>query len=225
MNTLEFFKKHNKNELVVQGYIYVMMYIIDTADSFLFDAIQTMKKAGVYNNNIKRWMNHAYKHIQRAMSIVRLHSGESWEEVLERLDGYADDFQREKLVMYNTVLNGCAKSMTCDYEIAKALALTGSASLLCSFASAVDMKLLGMLKRGDVVSSHAQALRVVISSIRQILWCKNLGVDAQTEINQKVVEQLQGACAMYGEAVRNIMDKFVEENEKRVSNGGVQTGK
>ena len=54
MNTLEFFKKHNKNELVVQGYIYVMMYIIDTADSFLFDAIQAMKKAGVFNNNVKR---------------------------------------------------------------------------------------------------------------------------------------------------------------------------
>lgn len=224
MNTLEFFKRYNKNEEVVQGYIYVMMYIIDTADSFLFDAIQTMKKAGVYNNNIKRWMNYAYKHVQRAMSIVRLHSGESWEEVLERLDGYADDFQREKLVMYNTVLNGCAKSMTCDYEIAKALALTGSASLLCSFAMSVDMKLLNMLKRGDIVSSHSEALRVVISSIRQILWCKNLGIDAQTEINQKVVEQLQGACAMYGEAVRNIMDKYIEDHGKEVSDGSMQTG-
>lgn len=219
MNSLEYFKKHNTNKAVVQGYFYVMMYIIDTADNFLFDAIQSMKKSGVFYGNVKRWMNHAYKHIQRAMAIVRLYSGESWDEALEKLDGYAEDFQRERLVMYNTVLNGCAKGMTCDYEMAKALALSGSASLLCSFAMSVDMKLLNLMKRKDVVSSHSEALRVVISSIRQILWCKGLGVDAQMEINHKVVEQLQGACAMYGDAIRVLMDKYIEDYEKRFGNG------
>lgn len=225
MNTLEYFKKNNGNKGVVMGYLYVMMYIIDTADCFLFDAIEGFKKCGLYNTKVKYHLNTAYRHVQRAMSIVRLYSGESWEDALERLDGYVEEFQREKMVMYNTVLRECVKGMCEDYEVAKALALTGSASLLSSFAVSLDLKLKSMLKTRSVASAHSQALIVTVSSIRSLLYCKSLKVDGNTELEEKVVNKLMGACSMYGKAVEDIMNRVINEindkknGEKRCENG------
>lgn len=211
MNTLEFFKTHNKNKGVVVGYFYVLMYIIDTADSFMFEAIDGFKKAGLYHTSVKQNLNNAYRHIQRAMSIVRLYSGESWEKALLKLDGFVDDFQREKLVLYNTVLRDCAKDMCKDYEVAKSLALTGSASLLCSFAVSLDLKLKNLIKKTSLESAHGQALVVAVSSVRSLLYCKSLNIDSSTELDGVVVEHLMGACSMFSKAVNNIMDRIVEE--------------
>lgn len=215
MNTLEFFKKHNKNQGVVRGYFYVLMYIIDTADLLMFEAIEGFKKVGMFNTEVKKNLNNAYKHLQRAMSIVRLYSGESWEEALLKLDGFVDDFEREKLVLYNTVLRDCARDMAEDYEVAKALAFTGSASLLASFAVSLDLKLRSLIKKDYLQSAHAEALKVTISSVRQLLYCKRLDVDSHKELDQKVVDHLCGACGMYAKAVEKIMDDIVEEFNKK----------
>lgn len=215
MNVLEFFKSNSTNKGVVKGYFYVLMYIIDTADNFLFEAREGFKKCGLFNTKVKQCLNSAYSHLQRAMSIVRLYSGESWEEALLKLDGFVDDFEREKLVLYNTVLRDCARDMAEDYEVAKALAFTGSASLLASFAVSLDLKLRKLMKKDSLQSAHAQALIVTISSVRQLLFCKNLGINGSKELDQEVVDKLCGACAMYSKAVEEIMDRIIKEvNEK-----------